>query len=100
MNLQNINNRVCCTHHKHTSHQNYSLSIACTYTSYSQLSVCAIFLDYQKAFDNVPHAPLMRKLHNIGLYNNLLVWLFDYLTLSKQQVAIEGATSSQATIAS
>ena len=36
---------------------------------------------YWKAFDSVPHAPLMKKLQDIGLHANLLVWLFDYLTL-------------------
>ena len=34
--------------------------------------VCAVFLDYQKAFDN---ATSMRKLQDIGLHVSLLAWL-------------------------
>ena len=48
--------------------------------------VCAVFLDYRKAFDSVPHAPLMRKLQDMELPTNLLAWISDYLTLRKQQV--------------
>ena len=39
--------------------------------------ICTVFLDYQKAFDSVPHAPLMRKLQDIGLHPSLLAWLYD-----------------------
>ena len=66
----------------------------------SGMDVCTVFLDYRKAFDSVPHAPLMKKLQDIGLHTNLLAWLFDYLTLRKQQVVVDGATSSQVTVAS
>ena len=36
----------------------------------------------------------------IGLHTNLLVWLFDYLTLRKQQVVVDGAISSQVSVVS
>ena len=62
--------------------------------------VCAVFLDYRKAFDSVPHAPLMRKLQDMELPTNLLAWISDYLTLRKQQVIVDGATSSQCSVAS
>ena len=42
----------------------------------------------------------MKKLQDIGLHTNLLAWLFDYLTLRKKQVVVDGATSSQVTVAS
>ena len=42
----------------------------------------------------------MKKLQDIELHTNLLAWLFDYLTLRKQQVVVDGATSSQVTVAS
>ena len=64
------------------------------------MSALAVFLDYRKAFDSVPHAPLMKKLQDIGLHTNLLAWLFDYLTLRKQQVVVDRAISSQVTVAS
>ena len=42
--------------------------------------ICAVFLDYRKVFDSVPHAPLISKLVDIGLHSNLLGWVTDYLT--------------------
>ena len=62
--------------------------------------VCAIFLDYKKAFDSVPHAPLINKLRRIGLHVGLLEWLTDYLTLRKQQVVVNGAKSCLASVTS
>ena len=64
------------------------------------MDICAVFLDYRKAFDSVPRAPLMKKLQDIWLHTNLLAWLFNYLTLRKQQDVVDGATSSQVTVAS
>ena len=46
--------------------------------------ICAVFLDYKKAFDSVPHAPLIDKLCRIGLHSKLLQWLMDYLTYRRQ----------------
>ena len=66
----------------------------------SGMDVCAIFLDNRKAFDSVPHAPLMKKLQDIGLHANLLAWLHDYLTQRKQQVVVDGATSTQCMVVS
>ena len=62
--------------------------------------VCAVFLDYRKAFDSVPHTPLMAKMQSIGLHANLLAWLWDYLTSRKQQVVVDGATSNQVSVVS
>ena len=66
----------------------------------SGMDVCTVFLDYHKAFDGIPHVPLMKKLQDIGLHTNLLAWVFNYLTLRKQQVVVDGATSSQVPVAS
>ena len=62
--------------------------------------ICAIFLDYKKAFDSVPHAPLIDKLSKIGLHYKLLKWLTDYLTLRRQEVVVNGANSCQALVTS
>ena len=57
-------------------------------------------IDYRKAFDSVPHAPLMRKLQDMELPTDLLAWISDYLTFRKQQVIVDGTTSSQCSVAS
>ena len=62
--------------------------------------ICAVFLDYKKAFDSVPHQLLIGKLQRLGLHNNLLSWITDYLTQRKQRVVVDGATSSQTPVSS
>ena len=62
--------------------------------------ICAIFLDYRKAFDSVPHAPLIDKLVATGLHTNLLAWLTDYLTNRMQQVVIDGVSSHRVAVTS
>ena len=56
--------------------------------------VCAIFPDFKKAFDSVPHIPLVEKLQHIGLNAHLISWIKNYLTARMQQVVVEGATSN------
>ena len=60
----------------------------------------AVFLDYKKAFDSVPHELLVSRLQNLGLHRNLLSWITDYLTQRKQQVVVDGASSSQVLVSS
>ena len=55
--------------------------------------VSAIFFDYQKAFDSVPHRPLLSKLESLQLNNVILTWLRDYLTTRFQFVVVNGAES-------
>ena len=64
--------------------------------------VCAVFLDYRirHLTVHVPHTPLMRELQDVELPINLLAWISDYLTLRKQQVIVDRATSSQYSVAS
>ena len=62
--------------------------------------ICAVFLDYRKEFDSVPHQLLISKLQQLGVHSNLLSWITDYLSQRKQRVVVEGATSSQASVSS
>ena len=39
-----------------------------------------VYLDFEKAFDKVPHDLLIEKLQSFGIYGNLLKWLNSYLT--------------------
>ena len=51
--------------------------------------VRAIFFDYRKAFDSVPHHPLLNKLKSLGISSYVLHWIADYLTSRLQCVVIE-----------
>ena len=55
--------------------------------------MCAIFFDYRKAFDSVPHLPLIAKLEALQFNEVILRWLTDYLTNRKQYVVVNGAES-------
>ena len=55
--------------------------------------ICVVFFDVQKAFDSVPHLPLLQKLEQIGINPYILRWVQSYLTERKQYVVVEGSCS-------
>ena len=55
--------------------------------------VDAIYLDFSKAFDKVPHKHLIAKLKAIGIGGNLLAWLENWLKDRRQRVVINGKHS-------
>ena len=57
-------------------------------------SVDIIYLDFQKAFDKVPHERLLSKVLSHGIVGNIHIWLKDWLSERKQRVVINGFTSS------
>ena len=48
----------------------------------------AIFLDYRKAFDTVPHKRLISKLKGYGVRGQLLQWTEDFLANRKMRVLL------------
>ena len=59
----------------------------------SGFEVCVVFFDVKKAFDSVPHAPLLEKLDEIGLNPYIIHWIKSYLTDRKQFVVVDGLSS-------
>ena len=57
-------------------------------------AVDVIYLDFQKAFDKVPHQRLLIKLKSHGVAGKLLKWLEDWLSERKQRVVINGKASN------
>jgi hypothetical protein len=55
--------------------------------------VDVIYMDFQKAFDKVPHKRLIGKAKNYVLDNPLLEWIEDFLTGRIQRVSINRSTS-------
>ena len=57
-------------------------------------AVDIIYLDFQKAFDTVPHKRLIIKLKSHGVAGKTLRWLEDWLSHRKQRVVINGKSSA------
>ena len=62
--------------------------------------VDAIYLDFSKAFDKVPHKRLLLKLKGIGIKGQLLEWITDWLSNRSQQVQVKGSLSDWAMVKS
>ena len=52
--------------------------------------VGVIYLDFQKAFDKVPHQRLLIKLKSHGMGVNIVTWIQNWLIDRKQRVSVEG----------
>ena len=57
-------------------------------------AVDAIYLDFRKAFDTVPHRRLLAKLECYGVTGKCLAWINAFLDDRKQRVIINGGESS------
>ena len=55
--------------------------------------VDVIYLDFQKAFDKVPHQRLILKLKSHGMGNSIN-WIEQWLTDRRQRVFVDGEVSS------
>ena len=59
----------------------------------SGTAVDAIYLDFAKAFDKVPHGRLLHKLEKYGIRGQLLNWIKAWLSGRSQRVCLEGTVS-------
>ena len=64
-----------------------------TYSVSLKLSVDALFLDFAKAFDKVPHNRLLHKLEMYGIEGNLLNWVNAFLSNRSQRVILGDVAS-------
>ena len=60
----------------------------------------AIFLDFAKAFDTVPHKRLLTKVKGYGVQGKVLNWVGDFLSKREQYVAINGKCSGRVPVSS
>ena len=63
-------------------------------------SIDAIYLDFAKAFDMVPHQRLLVKLKGYGICGKVLQWIAAFLDGRRQRVIINGSTSSWSPVTS
>ena len=52
-----------------------------------------IYLDFQKAFDQVPHKRLMKKINALGITGQVFNWIEDWLEDREQRVVLLGSNS-------
>ena len=52
--------------------------------------VDVVYLDFQKAFDKVPHQRLLLKLKAHGIGNDVINWIEEWLTHRNQRVIVDG----------
>ena len=62
--------------------------------------VDAVYLDFRKAFDTVPHNRLLKKLKGYGIDGNILQWISSFLSGRKQFVSINGQESETVNVTS
>lgn len=62
--------------------------------------VDVIYLDFQKAFDTVPHKRLIHKLKAYGIKGKILCWIEDFLKNRKQRVVLNGKSSEWTEVSS
>ena len=65
-----------------------------------KIPVDAIYLDFSKAFDTVPHNRLIHKLSSYGIRGKLLDWIRSFLSDRSQYVTVNGCSSSSAPVTS
>ena len=53
-----------------------------------------IYLDFQKAFDKVPHQRLLLKLKARGIGDSITDWIEQWLTVRRQRVVVDGEVSN------
>ena len=59
-----------------------------------------VYLDFQKAFDKVPHQRLLSKLNSHGIKGQILLWIKNWLINRKQRVSINGKLSQWRVVSS
>lgn len=62
--------------------------------------VDTIYLDFEKAFDTVPHRRLLGKLRAYGIDGNILSWISEFLSGRSQEVIVNGEKSISALVLS
>ena len=55
--------------------------------------VDAIYLDFSKTFDTVPHKRLIKKLKSMKINEKITIWIENWLSERKQRVVLRGTPS-------
>ena len=72
----------------------------CTEELINGKEVDIVYIDFQKAFDSVPHQKLLGTIANYGIQGKTPNWIRDLLFGRKQRVVVNGSYSKWATVKS
>ena len=64
------------------------------------IPVDVIYLDYEKAFDKVPHKRLLQEVHRHGIRGTVYGWIAEFLNNRQQRVRINNEYSEYTTVLS
>ena len=53
----------------------------------------AVYTDFEKAFDKVPHQRLISKLHSYKIHDVIIAWIVDFLKARKFRLKVNGSYS-------
>ena len=94
-----INNLICKEQHGFVKGKNCITNLLETIDDWTKSmeignSVDAVYLDFKKAFDKVPHKRLVMKLKMYGIDDKIVNWVADFLRDRTQRVMVNGEASS------
>ena len=89
----------CKEQHGFTAHKSTTTNLlealnVITEAQMHGIPVDVLFLDYQKAFDTVPHQRLLRQVESFGIVDKALNWIKAFLTDRRQRVRVKADISS------
>ena len=99
------NNFLSNFQHGFISHRSCTTNLLATLDAWTEIidngdPLDAIYLDFSKAFDSVPHLRLLAKLRSYGICDNLLKWIADFLIGRRQRVNVNGKFSDWSEVTS
>ena len=59
-----------------------------------KFSIDVIYLDFQKAFDTIPHQRLLSKVHAYGIRGQVYEWIRNFLLNRRQRVVLNNSKSN------
>ena len=59
-----------------------------------------IYMDFMKAFDQVPYKRLLQKVQSYGINGHILGWITNFLTNRRQRVSVNGCFSTWGSVTS
>ena len=63
-----------------------------------RIPTLSFFIDFKKVFDTISHDLLIKKLHTLFFFNNLIEWITNYLINRSQSTFANGVMSSRASL--